>query len=258
METLIIVSSTYWGNTMKIAKVMAAELNARLTNPEDITQTEVDKYSLIGIGSGIKFASHDKAITNLTKCLSLKGKNIFLFSTRCRPHLGKYHANLKSCIESNGGKTLGEFSCVGFDRTGPWVGMNGYNKNRPNTKDLFKARLFAVQIRKKANQLATYKKKHSITDTYKGLEVRDSVFGTDVMLNTATCIHCEKCLDNCPLSVFAIDNNKVLPLAQNECIMCGNCAKNCPTDSIYINESFLKGLKIMFREGKLKNRYWSK
>lgn len=267
MKTLIIVSSTYLGNTMKVAKAMAHELKATIKSPKEVTLSDISSYDLIGLGSGINFASHDKEIIALVEELSIANKKIFIFSTRCRPILGSYHKKLKSLIAQKEGILLGEFSCVGFDRTGPWVGMNGYNKNRPNSKDLFKSMLFAMQIRKKAHPLSGFKKAYSSASTYEGLPLRSdgvkNVVGNIVLLNTSICIACGRCTKSCPMNVFTIKHNAntPLPVGEANCIMCGKCEKECPTDAIFINETFGNGLRILFRESscdKLQKAYWRK
>lgn len=265
MKTLIIVSSTYLGNTMKVANAIAKELNATVQTPEKTSSSDLKKYDLIGFGSGINFAAHNKNILRFVETSCIENKKVFIFSTRCRPTLGKYHSKLKTLIKNQGGILLGEFSCGGFDRTGPWVGMNGYNKNRPNSRDLFKASIFANDIRKKAHPLSLFKKDYPIIDQYKGLDMRENkVVGDIVLLDTISCISCGKCAENCPLNVFLVEKEnekKVIPIGQKNCIMCGTCEKGCPVDAIYINETFLNGVRIMFREvlsDELQTAYWSK
>lgn len=267
MKTLIIVSSTYLGNTMKVAKAMAQELKATLKCPKEVTESDISSYDLIGLGSGINFASHNKEIISLVEELDIARKKIFIFSTRCRPILGSYHKKLKSLIAQKDGILLGEFSCVGFDRTGPWVGMNGYNKNRPNSNDLFKSALFALQMRKKAHPLSALKKTYTPLLTYEGLPLRsdgiNEVVGNVVLLNTSRCIACGKCMKSCPMNVFTLKDNAKTPLPVDEmnCIMCGKCEKACPADAVFINETFSNGLRILFRESscdKLQKAYWYK
>lgn len=266
MKILIIVSSTYLGNTMKVANAMASEVNATIQSPEKTTSEDVNSHELIGFGSGINFASHDNNIIRFVSNISLQGKKVFIFSTRCRPILGTYHKKLKSLINEKQGILLGEFSCVGFDRTGPWVGMNGYNKNRPNDKDLFKAKLFIAKMRKKALPLCNFTKENNISDNQEGFPVRtdgnSKVLGNTVLLNTTVCIKCGKCKKVCPLNVFDFSKNKLmLPYGEMNCIMCSLCEKTCPVDAIYINESFRNGLRILVRESSsdnLQTAYWSK
>ena len=206
MKTLIIVSSTYLGNTMKVAKVMAHELNAILLTVREAEGHDIASYDLIGLGSGINFASHDKYIISLTERLNLSDKRVFIFSTRCRPFLGMYHKKLKSAVINRGGIVSVEFSCRGFDRTGPWVGINGYNKNRPDSNDIFRASLFAAGIKKKTHPIYHFRKYVTVSKSYKGLPVRiegaAEVIGDIVMINNSECISCGKCIKSCPLNVF--------------------------------------------------------
>jgi len=58
MKTLIICQSIHHGNTMKVAKVIAEELNADLKKPSEIKLKDLDKYNLIGFGSGIYDGKH--------------------------------------------------------------------------------------------------------------------------------------------------------------------------------------------------------
>ena len=54
------------------------------------------------------------------------------------------------------------------------------------------------------------------------------------------------------MHVFEIkesENSKtILPIGERNCIQCQKCAVNCPSDSIYIHETFMNGLRIAVRE----------
>ena len=164
-------------------------------------------------------------------------------------------------IEGKGGIIAGEFSCRGFDRTGPWVLMDGYNKARPDERDVFKARLFAEKLRLKLHPLA-HAHKNPVEGYSDGVPIRrkgsDIIAGNKVVfLNTSTCINCGKCIKICPMHIFALKDT-VLPTDEKNCIQCRLCADNCPTSSIYIHESFLNGFRIALRESfsdKLQNSY---
>lgn len=136
-------------------------------------------------------------------------------------------------------------------------------KNRPDAKDLFKARLFAEKLQQKLNPLSSIAKE-TITEYKHGVAFRlkgeNRIAGRKVIfLNTTSCIQCGKCIKVCPMNIFR-KIGAILPVNDEDCIQCRLCAKNCPTSSIYINESFANGMRIALREmfsTKLQNRYKS-
>lgn len=266
MKTILFYLSTYNGNTWKIAETMATVLSADLVSIEAKKTSDLDlsKYDLIGFGSAIHFAQHDIRLQRFVSALPLLGKNVFIFSTRCRPFLGSYHTTLKGILKKQGANLVGEFSCVGFDRTGPWVLINGYNKNRPNTNDLFKARLFVEKLQRKLHPLSSIMKE-TVTEYKQGVTFRLKgenriAGGKVVFLNTTSCIQCGKCMKVCPMNIYQ-KSDVLLPVNEKNCIQCHLCAKNCPTNSIYIHESFANGVRIALREvfsRKLQSSYKSK
>lgn len=260
MKTIIFYLSTYNGNTLKIAESMATVLSADLVSIDaDIFDIDLSKYDLIGFGSAIHYAEHNIRLQRFVSALSLQEKNVFIFSTRCRPFIGGYHKALKEILKRQRANLIDEFSCVGFDRTGPWVLINGYNKNRPNANDLFKARLFAENLQQKLKS-RFFVSKATITDVAFHQKGENRSAGRKIVfLNTTSCIRCGKCIKVCPMNIFR-KNDTIVPMNDEDCIQCQLCAKNCPTSSIYINESFANGLRIALREmfcTKLQNRYKS-
>ena len=94
MKTVIFYSSTYNGNTLKIAESIAATLSADLIAIETkISDFDLSQYDLIGIGSAIHFGQHAIRLQRFVSALPLQGKNIFIFSTRCRPFFGQLPQN---------------------------------------------------------------------------------------------------------------------------------------------------------------------
>lgn len=259
MKTIIIYVSTYQGNTEKVAQAMADELSATIVTAKEARSIDLSEYDLIGLGSAINFAQHHRELLHFVEVSDLKNRNVFIFSTRCRPFLGKYHQELKRRLLEKGSNLVGEFSCKGFDRTGPWIAIDGYNKARPNEMDLFKARLFVGKMRRKVHPLAVFAKVKKqpvkqIEDLfiYQDSSNSNNIAGKIVLLNITTCIHCMKCVKLCPMGVFKIKENDgsqiILPMEEYNCIQCQTCAKSCPSDSIYINETFMNGIRIAVRE----------
>lgn len=220
---------------------------------------DLSEYDLIGFGSAIHFAAHDIHLQRFAEQQNLKNKNVFIFSTRCRPYLGGYHKALRKIIKGRGGIIVGEFSCRGYDRTGPWVLMDGYNKVRPDGRDVFRAGLFAERL---------HWKLHPLADIYggpveghiEGVPTRrkgsDVVAGDKVVfLDTSTCVGCGRCMDVCPMHVFGRRNGHVLPVYDRDCILCRICADCCPTSSILVHESLLNSLRIGLCESGLRKSY---
>ena len=259
MKTIIFYRSAYKGNTLKIAQKMAEALGAGLVSIDTNPEVDVSEYDLIGFGSAINFAAHDVQLLRFAEKQNLKDKDVFIFSTRCRPYLGGYHKALRKIIRDRGGVIAGEFSCRGYDRTGPWVLMDGYNKARPDARDVFKAGLFAEKLRRKL---------HPLDDIYggpveghiEGVPTRrkgsDIVAGDKVVfLDTSTCVGCGKCIAGCPMHVFDRKSGHVLPVYDRDCILCRICADRCPTSSIFIHESILNSLRIGLCESRLRKIY---
>ena len=79
METLIIYCSDYKKNTEKIAQIFADTINCDLVNISDIDDISIDKYKLIGFGSGVYKESLSPKLFKLANELNLEGKKVFVF-----------------------------------------------------------------------------------------------------------------------------------------------------------------------------------
>ena len=70
MKTIIFYSSTYSGNTLKIAESMGIVLSADLVSIEtDTSGIDLSKYNLIGFGSAIHFAEHNIKLQRFVSAL---------------------------------------------------------------------------------------------------------------------------------------------------------------------------------------------
>ena len=156
-NVLIICQSIHHGNTMKIAKVIGEQLNAEIKNPSEIKS--INKYDIIGFGSGIYDDKHHKSIFSFIDKLSKQNrKKAFIFSTSGVPIkiLGKkYFLNYtKKCtkflekeLAAKGFNVIGDLSLPGFNTNVFLKYIGGINKNRPNEKDITKAKEFAIKIK---------------------------------------------------------------------------------------------------------------
>ena len=148
MKTLIVYTSVHHQNTEKVAKVMAAELEADLTPTGNAKPETLAAYDLIGFGSGIYFGKHHKTLLQFVETLPpVAQKPVFVFST-CGD--GKmHHAALKEQLVNKGFVIVDEFCCRGWDTVGPLKLFGGINKGRPDENDLAAARAFAQGLKNK-------------------------------------------------------------------------------------------------------------
>lgn len=151
MKALIVCISIHHGNTKKIAGTMAEVLDAEVLEPVDVDVSSLDKYDLIGFGSGIYGWKHHNSLSALIDKMSHTNKKAFIFSTRGNlirlVPLENYHKNVRNRLLEKGFEIMGEFSCLGFDTSGPLRFVGGKNKGHPNEYDLDDARTFATGLK---------------------------------------------------------------------------------------------------------------
>ncbi len=44
------------------------------------------------------------------------------------------------------------------------------------------------------------------------------------------------CISICPVSVFELNDNKAVPVREQDCILCMACVAQCPTQAIEVKE----------------------
>jgi len=219
-DVIIICESMYHGNTKKIAEGMANELKCKVVNCEQAKKMDLSCYKVVGLGSGIYFTSHHPKIVALAKTLG-KEQSAFIFSTRGCPVVGKYHNTLKSALKVRGTQVIGEFSCRGYDCTGPYNLVNGGNKGKPNESDVLRARKFIRKILPQCiikNESNDSKHKH-------------------VWINADSCIGCMACIRSCPMKVYRNNEGKVAVVKEEDCVHCNKCVDACPQGCITIKHS---------------------
>lgn len=154
MKSLLVAFSYHHHNTEKIAKVFAKVLGAPIITPSQFDSLEIQKYDLVGFGSGIDSDKHYRPLLDLANKLpSAAGKKAFIFSTCGYPfneqkYSAKCHSVLREKLISKGYVIAGEFICKGFNTNSFLKLFGGINKGRPNAEDLKKAEDFATKLRK--------------------------------------------------------------------------------------------------------------
>lgn len=151
MKTLIIYNSIHHGNTQKIVEAMAKVLNAHFLKPEKVDPKSLRNYDLLGFGSGIYFSMHHESLFHfLDKVPKMQDKKSFIITTSGSwsiKYLNDFNAPLKKKLELKGFNVLGAYTCRGFDTVGPLKKIGGLNKDRPNKKDIKKAKDFAQNLK---------------------------------------------------------------------------------------------------------------
>ena len=151
MKALIIYISVHHGNTEKVAKVMANILDATLLQVKQADANMLERYDLIGFGSGIYFGKHHESLLDFVDKLPvLTNKKAFIFSTsglRKIPFVHNFDKPLRKKLQRKGFDIIGEFSCRGLDTYRATKLVGGVNKGRPNADDLRQAEDFATGLK---------------------------------------------------------------------------------------------------------------
>ncbi|WP_167955265.1 flavodoxin domain-containing protein [Anaerosporobacter faecicola] len=224
-EVIIICQSMYHGNTKKIADAMGRVLHCEVISCERAKKMDLSSYACVGLGSGIYFTSHHPAIMEIAKTLQPQ-QAAFIFSTHGAPIQGKYHEPLKTILKKNGVSVVGEYSCRGYDCTGPYNLYHGGNKGKPNEADLRRAEKF---IHKRFPQ---YKKTVHIPD------------GRHVGIESETCIGCGRCAAVCPMHVLRVEEEKCIIVKEEDCIHCKLCMEQCTEGAIAVKHTRRELIRI--------------
>lgn len=146
MKTLIIYESIHHGNTEKIVKIMAESLNADIAKTKDVNVSTLNKYDLIGFGSGIYYSKLHKNILDFIDNLEILTNNkAFVFSTSGQGKT-KYNKLAEEKLKEKNFEVVGSFACKGYDTFGPLKLFGGIAKGRPNDNDFEKAKDFAEHL----------------------------------------------------------------------------------------------------------------
>ncbi|WP_097026287.1 flavodoxin family protein [Clostridium peptidivorans] len=146
MKTLIIYESIHHGNTGKIGEIMAQSLNADIIKTNDVNINTLNKYDLIGFGSGIYYGKLHKNILDLINDLQIiSNKKAFVFSTSGQGKT-KYNKLVEQKLKEKNFEVVGSFACKGYDTFGPFKLFGGIAKGRPDDNDFEKVKDFAEHL----------------------------------------------------------------------------------------------------------------
>ena len=259
-RVLIVCESHYRGQTLRIARAMADELRCEVADTEQARQMDIDKYEVVGFGSGIFFAKHEPKLMAYVESLekSVNNQKTFIFSTRGNP-ISSYHKELKELLKAKGWLLVGEFSCRGFDCTGPYNVSKGGNKGRTNEADERRAKKF---VRKSLQsyvwhdlyELVTAPQKISQgqpnTYTVKMGDEKIKLVGDTATVNHNLCVGCGQCTKECPCGVYQVQDGKAVPTSEVMCVQCRICQERCPHNAITIHSTFTSAFKAAMQKRK--------
>jgi flavodoxin len=147
MKALMIHISVHHGNTERVAVTMAKILNADLVQVNRVDINMLERYDLIGFGSGIYFGKHHESLLDFVDKLPVvKNRKAFIFSTsglRRIPFVHDFDKPLRKKLQRRGFDITGEFSCRGLDTYRATKLVGGINEGRPDANDLKQAEDFA-------------------------------------------------------------------------------------------------------------------
>jgi flavodoxin len=153
-HAVILCKSVHYGNTAKIARMMAAALQAEVVAPEDFPSTSLERVGLLGLGSGVSYGRMHPALFDWLRGLPdtpAAACPAFVFSTSGLSCLAKFwHAPLVAMLLKKGFVVVGEFHCRGHDSWGPLWLAGGINKHHPDGHDLERAGRFAEHLARSA------------------------------------------------------------------------------------------------------------
>ena len=141
MKTLIVYSSKHHMNTEKVANAMGFELSAEVRKLSDVRPGDLEKFDLVGFGSGINgFDVHPELFRLLEGMAARSGQKAFVFTTCAsnKDWTGKF----RSFLAGKGFTVTGEFHCPGL-----WTPMKlKLRPGHPDETDIKNARAFARSL----------------------------------------------------------------------------------------------------------------
>lgn len=153
MRALIIYCSDYRGNTEEIASEIASKIDAELLNIKEFKSNAIDieKYSLIGFGSGIYRETMSHKLYGIVDGLDLVGKDTFVFSTS-GVGMKFYNIRLTKLLKKKGATVKGSFACKGSFTASEFTDKKIFNlfgnmsQGHPDKNDMENAEKFILGL----------------------------------------------------------------------------------------------------------------
>lgn len=149
MKTLVVYYSMHKGNTRKIANIISKTLAADLIEIDKLNNINniesLNKYDLIGFGSGIYNRKHHIKIYELIDNLNLKDKNVFVFSTSAAG-MKLQNNDLVKYLRTKNAFVKNSFICKGYYTNNLLKLFGGTSKGHPNNDDILNAQSFANEL----------------------------------------------------------------------------------------------------------------
>lgn len=145
MKTLIVYYSAYRKNTEKIAECLAEQFDGDLVHTKDYNENDIDKYHMIGFGSGVYNQKMHPSIFKAIEKSNLQNKNTFVFSTSA-VGIKKYNNDALKLLLTKGAKVVGSFACRGFFTTKFLDIFGGTAKGHPDKNDFQNVKNFVESM----------------------------------------------------------------------------------------------------------------
>jgi len=244
--TIIYFSQTE--NTRTVAETMAeAFLEAghatRVICMRKATIQDAVTADLLGVGSPCYSSQAPTPVKAFLHSLPrLEQKRAFVFAT-CSGAPGRVLYDMTHLLQSKGGEVIGGFLARG-ECHHPAPCLVGRFSNRPDGKDLTRARLFAVAVSEQVSFGRSGLVAESSPDTMKpqgnfynavALLSTDKFlrsFSPEPKLVTAQCDQCQWCVDECPMNNITL---QPYPVLGKKCIRCYHCLTGCPQKAFEVD-----------------------
>ncbi|HUI70772.1 MAG TPA: flavodoxin domain-containing protein [Spirochaetia bacterium] len=141
MKTLIVYSSKHHMNTEKVALAIGSELGAEIRKLTDVQPGDLERFDLVGFGSGINgFDVHPELFRLVEGLAEQHSRKAFVFTT-CASNKD-WTAKFRTLLATKGFAVAGEFHCPGL-----WTPLIfRLRKGHPDETDVRSARAFAKSL----------------------------------------------------------------------------------------------------------------